>query len=150
MVDKMLDSGAFQEFKGNWWLTDKAFVCHLALLASAHQSEQIAPITPCGFIVSLLSGQHSVHLSEEEIVWLASMEFPCLPGKTVRQELNELVRGGHLQRIRVNDNLVFYDANTEPHLHIFDERTRELRDAPGNGVVMTRSRSASQAQPAYQ
>lgn len=101
-------------------------------------------------IANLLFAHPERHFAHEEIVCLLSLTRPSLCRRQVDECLDELVRMRVVQRVDVDGAGVFYDIDTRPHLHVYCERTRELFDAPGAGVLtMPRpsSRHASCSSP---
>ena len=53
----------------------------------------------------------------------------------VAELLQALLEMGVLMQVVVDSNIVFYDVNTSPHLHIFDAHRCVLEDAPATGIV---------------
>lgn len=84
-------------------------------------------------LATLLFRQASVHLSQDEVVCLLSLEQPAVSAAHVVTCLNDLVEWELLQRIDVSSELTFYDTNTTTHLHVYDHRTGLLTDAPQDG-----------------
>ena len=74
------------------------------------------------------------HFSEEEAVTLSMLEYPSVDSARFCDAAEDLASWGILQRIKV-DGAVFYDIDTQPHLHLYRSETRELVDAPSAGVV---------------
>ena len=90
---------------------------------------------PHSRIADIMYQRPGQHLSNEDLICLAQLAFPCIDAEQVVSLLDELVRWRLVQRIEVDAGNVFYDIDTRPHLHVFCPRSRELHDAPGNGVV---------------
>ena len=88
-----------------------------------------------GCVVRLLEDFPKQHLAEEDIVCLMQFRMPCVSGTQVKMALDDLAAWKRIQRITVQGGSAHYDLDTRPHLHIYDARTRELRDAPGSGVL---------------
>lgn len=75
------------------------------------------------------------HFEESEIVCtLTSDDLFCQAGP-IHRALEELVQWDVIQRIKVDEDNVFYDIDTRPHVHVFDARTRALSDVPASGVL---------------
>ena len=90
-------------------------------------------------VASLLFAHPERHFGHEEVVCLLSLNNPCVSRRRIFEHLDDLVRWQVIQRINVDDDHVFYDINTDPHLHIYCRRTHELVDAPRDGVVQIHS-----------
>ena len=88
-----------------------------------------------GCVERLLAEFPKQHLAEEDIVCLMHFRLPCVSEDQVRTALNDLTNWRRLQRISVPGGSVHYDTDTRPHLHVYDCRTRQLRDAPSHGVL---------------
>ncbi|MDJ0761155.1 MAG: hypothetical protein QNJ19_17305 [Woeseiaceae bacterium] len=88
-----------------------------------------------GCVVGLLEEFPKQHLAEEDVVCLMQFRLPCVSDTQVRSALDDLCEWNRVQRITVPGGSVHYDLDTRPHLHVYDARTRELRDAPGSGVI---------------
>lgn len=86
-------------------------------------------------IARTLFSHPGYHFCEEDLSCLLQLEYPSFPDRRIPPVLDDLVRWEIIQRIDVDIHNVFYDINTKPHLHIFDSRTGELRDAPVQGIM---------------
>ena len=75
------------------------------------------------------------HLRREDAVGITALEYPSVDTRRIESLLDDLVRWRVIQRIDVNDEHVFYDINTTPHLHVYRSQTGELDDAPDVGVL---------------
>ena len=127
---------------------DKAMVLRLALIGSSvtneiEQRERRARRYLKNHEVDLLHykltsiffDHKGHHFADSEITCLVMLRHPWITTGEIRQALDELVRWNVVQRITVDDGLIFYDTDMRPHLHTYDPRTRELHDAPASGVV---------------
>ncbi|MEM7278266.1 MAG: hypothetical protein AAF385_09085 [Pseudomonadota bacterium] len=90
---------------------------------------------PHRHIALTLFEQSNVHFSHEELLCLFELESPFLSNARCTDCLSDLVTWRVIQKIEVAKVGVFYDSNTEPHLHVFDEQTGTLYDAPPQGVI---------------
>lgn len=86
-------------------------------------------------IARLLFEHPGHHFSQAEVFCLLELEDIPVRRSNVMRWLDELASLQVLQRIDAAPGRVFYDVDTRPHLHIFDETTGELRDAEVEGVI---------------
>jgi len=89
----------------------------------------VAPGAAHRRIARLLFEYPGHHFSQDEVA-----EIP-VRRSNVNRWLDDLASWRVLQRIEAAPGRVFYDVDTRPHLHIFDETTGELRDAEVEGVI---------------
>ena len=75
------------------------------------------------------------HFEENEIVCALTSENMFCDAGPIKQALGELVQWDVIQRVEVDDDNVFYDIDTRPHVHVFDARTGVLSDVPESGVL---------------
>ncbi len=87
-------------------------------------------------VLALLFDHAQRHLAAEEVVFLMLIRCPSITACRIEQVLDDLVRWSMIQRITVDADSVYYDTDMREHLHVFDARTRELRDAPASGVLL--------------
>lgn len=130
----LVDSGAIPESlcaEGSH-ACDKALVMHLALAAA---SMNVALPRPHAWVAGILHSHPERHLSKDDVVCLAMLDAPNVGKRRVLDCLDDLVRWRLISRIDVDADHVFYDIVTEPHLHVFDASSGELRDAPSKGVL---------------
>ena len=90
-------------------------------------------------IARILFERRGEHLSEDDVTCLALLGCPSVKLETVRSCLADLTRWRILQRVVVDEDNIFYDTETRPHLHVFDPVRRRLDDAPQRGVVAVAS-----------
>lgn len=110
--------------------------------AAAGRSEGV--ISQCA-VEKTVKDRRGLHLSEDELVEICLSEYPGLTAESIRKTLLELTRQQKIQRIPVEEHLVFYDADTTAHLHLFDPTSRRLFDAPENGVLVGHYKQAPPA-----
>ncbi len=98
-------------------------------------------------IARMLFAHPGQHLSAEDVRCLLLVEFPslALSDHQISTCLADLARWRVIQRIEVDAENVFFDIDTTPHLHVFDPRTRELRDANAQGIVYANHESSIKA-----
>ncbi len=111
---------------------DKALVMHLALAAA---SMTAALPRPHAWVAGILHAHPERHLSRNDVLCLALLDAPNVSERQVLHCIDDLVRWRLVNRIEVDAEHVFYDIDTEPHLHVFDASTGELRDAPTVGIL---------------
>lgn len=111
---------------------DKSLVMHLALAAA---SMNVALPRPHAWVAGILHSHPERHLSQDDVVCLAALEAPNVNQRQVLDCIDDLVRWRLIARIVVDTDHVFFDIVTEPHLHVFDARSGELRDAPTDGIL---------------
>ena len=89
-------------------------------------------------ILDILFSYPGQHFSEQDILCIMTLQFPCIGTRRVSGCLRDFVLWRLVQRIEVDEHNVFYDINTTPHLHVYDPDRRLLLDAPESGVVTAR------------
>lgn len=115
---------------------DKHRVRELAVVGAAAQ--QSIDSERRGRVEQIIQSRRGEHLSEDELVALCLSECPGLADDAVIRQLRTLADTGAVQRIVVDDDAVFYDADTSDHLHVYDPVTKTLHDAPQAGIVFAR------------
>lgn len=70
------------------------------------------------------------HLSADAVLERVNADYPRVSKATVYNTLRLFEETGLVRTVVVSASKVFYDANTEPHHHVFDEASGELRDLP--------------------
>ena len=96
-------------------------------------------------IARLLFAKPGQHFSTQDVACLFLLECPSLVFTEGRLAacLDELAYWGVIQRIEVDGENIFYDINTNPHLHVYNSRTRELRDANLQGILHVDSEASN-------
>lgn len=92
-------------------------------------------VAPHQQIARLLFSYPGNHFSGEEVSCLMLLECPSLEVQRITAQLDDLARWQVIQRIEVDTDNVFYDIDTRPHLHLFDPGSRQLSDAPVQGIM---------------
>lgn len=108
-----------------------------AALADRLDELGIQLTAPHKFLAKMLFAHPGHHFSEQDVCCLLRLKFPplVLPDHRVTACLDDLARWRVIQRIEVDTQNIFYDIITTPHLHLYDSRTRELRDADAEGII---------------
>ena len=148
----LLASGALPFGYASRFRTNKSTVWHLVLVAAAVTANEELETPPLlaerlerlGLeltgaetrLARLLFEYPGQHLSEDDIICLCSLRYPAT-GHCVPELLERLANAGVIQKIAIDRDTVFFDLDTRPHVHVFDRRTRQLFDAPAEGVIQT-------------
>src|SRR5881394_88351 len=77
------------------------------------------------------------HLTAEEVFQTLNKESAGVSKATVYNTVGLLARKGVIREVVANPNKLFYDANTAPHHHFYDETTGELIDIDAADVRVT-------------
>lgn len=88
-------------------------------------------------VARLLFQYPGKHLLKEDAVGITVLQYPSVDTRRIESLLDDLARWHVIQRIEVDDEHVFYDIDTTPHLHVYRSQTGELDDAPDTGVLRT-------------
>ena len=86
-------------------------------------------------ILELLFAYPGHHFSEQDVLCITALQYPCVTSRHVSRCLRDIVDWRLVQRIEIDAANVFFDIDTTPHLHVFDPEKRVLLDAPSTGVV---------------
>ena len=86
-------------------------------------------------VARLLFQYPGKHLLKEDAVGIAELQYPSVDTHRIESLLDDLARWQVIQRIDVDDQHVFYDIDTTPHLHVYRSQTGALDDAPDTGVL---------------
>ncbi|OGT77813.1 MAG: hypothetical protein A3J35_00725 [Gammaproteobacteria bacterium RIFCSPLOWO2_02_FULL_52_10] len=68
------------------------------------------------------------HLSADQVLKTVNEEMNCVSKATVYNTLNLFAKHKLVHEVIVDPTKVFYDSNTSPHYHIYNEHTGELID----------------------
>lgn len=68
------------------------------------------------------------HLSAEQLLTLVNREGANVSKATVYNTLGLFARTGLVREVLVDPDRVFFDSNTDPHFHFYNEATGELQD----------------------
>lgn len=86
-------------------------------------------------VAKLLFSKPGQHFSTDDVSCLLELRDRPLPSDRVKSALDRLTALAVIQRIDVAPGRIFYDIDTRPHLHLYDETTGELHDAEVDGVI---------------
>src|SRR3972149_11754533 len=73
------------------------------------------------------------HLSADQVLKTVNEEMNCVSKATVYNTLNLFAKHKLVHEVIVDPTKVFYDSNTSPHYHIYNEHTGELIDVGAAG-----------------
>ncbi len=71
------------------------------------------------------------HLSADQVMWRVKRERQCVSLATIYNTLKLFRRRGLVSMVVIEPGKVYYDSNTEPHDHFYNEDTGELIDSSG-------------------
>lgn len=71
------------------------------------------------------------HMTANEVCREVNWQSPPISKATVYNTLNLFARKGLLSQVAIGRGRTFYDSNTAPHCHLYDEDTDSLTDFHG-------------------
>jgi Fur family iron response transcriptional regulator len=74
------------------------------------------------------------HLSADEVLERVNADYHRVSKATIYNTLRLFEETGLIRAVVVSSSKVFYDPNTEPHHHLYDETTGTLRDIPAEEI----------------
>ena len=74
------------------------------------------------------------HMSAEDVYRLVNVADQQVSKATVYNTLGLLAEKGVVREVIANPSKIFYDPNTAPHHHFYNEETGELTDIDGSEV----------------
>jgi Fur family iron response transcriptional regulator len=77
------------------------------------------------------------HLAAEDLYQLVKSNGTRVSKATVYNTLGALAKKGVIREVIADPNRVFYDPNTSPHHHFYNETTGELTDISVTEVEVT-------------
>lgn len=77
------------------------------------------------------------HLSADDVLAQVNADFNRVSKATVYNTLRLFAETELIRAVYVSPSKVFYDANTTPHHHLYDEASGSLRDIPADEVDVT-------------
>lgn len=77
------------------------------------------------------------HLSAEDVFNLVNGDTPQVSKATVYNTLGLFAERGLIREVIADPARIFYDPNTAPHHHLFDESTGTLTDIPAAQVQIS-------------
>ncbi len=76
------------------------------------------------------------HLSAEQVFAQVNTKNELVSKATVYNTLNLFVDKGLIKQVVIDSRYVFYDSNTEPHYHFYNEDTGLLQDIEDKEMVV--------------
>ncbi len=76
------------------------------------------------------------HLSAEQVLGQVNTENELVSKATVYNTLNLFVDKGLIKQVVIDSRYVFYDSNTEPHYHFYNEDTGLLQDIEDKEMIV--------------
>lgn len=76
------------------------------------------------------------HLSAEQVLAHVNTKDNLVSKATVYNTLNLFVDKGLIKQVIIDSRYVFYDSNTEPHYHFYNEDTGLLHDIDDEGMLV--------------
>ena len=76
------------------------------------------------------------HLSAEQVLAQVNTENHLVSKATVYNTLNLFVDKGLIKQVIIDSRYVFYDSNTEPHHHFYNEDTGLLHDIDNETMLV--------------
>lgn len=76
------------------------------------------------------------HLSAEQVFGQVNTNGELVSKATVYNTLNLFVDKGLIKQVLIDSRYVFYDSNTEPHHHFYNEDTGLLEDIDDKEMVV--------------
>lgn len=78
--------------------------------------------------------EHGVHMSAEDVFRIVNLDDNQVSKATVYNTLGLLAKKGVIRQVIADPAKVFYDPNTSPHHHLYDEGSGKLTDIDAAGV----------------
>ena len=88
-------------------------------------------------LIARMLFSHGVHYSAEDVFRIVNKDGPQASKATVYNTLGLLASKGVIREVIADPERVFYDPNTAPHHHFYDEDTGELTDIDAQDVHVT-------------
>ena len=90
--------------------------------------------TPQRVTITRVLFMHRMHMSAEELYREVNSADQQVSKATVYNTLGLLAAKGVIRQVIANPGKVFYDPNTTPHHHFYDEESGALTDIDGTDV----------------
>ncbi|HKL76748.1 MAG TPA: Fur family transcriptional regulator [Gammaproteobacteria bacterium] len=74
------------------------------------------------------------HLSADEVLERVNADYHRVSKATVYNTLRLFEETGLIRAVVVSSSKVFFDPNTDPHHHLYDEASGTLRDIPAEEI----------------
>jgi len=94
--------------------------------------------TPQRIAIARVLFERCTHVSAEELYRRVNAGRPHVSKATVYNTLGLLAEKGLIRAVIADPERVFYDSNTSPHHHFYDETTGELTDIDASDVQVSR------------
>jgi len=78
-------------------------------------------------VLSTLIDSHS-HPDADQIVRVVRAQYPNISVGTIYHILDNLVQKGIVNKVQTEQNVVRYDAITEPHIHLYSKDENRIED----------------------
>jgi len=78
-------------------------------------------------VLSTLIDSHS-HPDADQIVRVVREQYPNISVGTIYHILDNLVQKGIVNKVQTEQNVVRYDAITEPHIHLYSKDENRIED----------------------
>ena len=76
------------------------------------------------------------HLSADQVLAQVNKDIALVSKATVYNTLNLFAKKGLVRQVVIESGKIFFDSNTEPHHHIFNEDTGLLLDVDSDAMVI--------------
>lgn len=96
--------------------------------ASMLRSVGLRPTQQRLALASLLFGDYSRHVTAESLYEEASLNGIKVSLATIYNTLNQFKEAGLLRELVIDSGKSYFDTNTHPHHHAYDEHTGEIND----------------------
>ena len=90
--------------------------------------------TPQRVMITRVLLQRGMHMSAEDVYRDVNVDNQQVSKATVYNTLGLLAERGVVREVIANPSKVFYDPNTAPHHHFYDEETEALIDIDAKDV----------------
>lgn len=74
------------------------------------------------------------HLSADQVLALVNRSGNTVSKATVYNTLGLFARKGIVREVLVDPNRIFFDSNTAPHYHVYNQDTGALQDVDAKGL----------------
>ncbi len=106
-------------------------------LTELFKQHGILPTSQRLHIAAVLLATHQ-HLSADQVLERVNQGGRKVSKATVYNTLNLFAEKGLVLEVMVDSSKVFYDSNTTPHHHFYNQDTGDLTDIPASAVEFAR------------
>lgn len=96
--------------------------------AALLQAAGIRPTRQRCFLASFLFAKPHKHVTAEDVHQAATKRHVQLSLATVYNNLHEFTKAGLLNKVVIDEDRLYFDTNTGPHHHLYNEDTGALVD----------------------